>query len=272
MSTAWYKHLDELKEYKTQNEHVSVPRKSGSLGEWCRTQRRYYKQYQKGEKVPLTKERMEALEDLGFIWLPAELPRRKRKLKSTVLEGIRVGGVETSIAVGTHNSPTPENTHEYRPPGLEKVHNTYDESLSSPHRANERLCDERLAIARMAGVMERINDAKNTPFPFVVQVVNGEDETSVKDVKVGMGESTHDDYLWAILKVASNHPRINDQEECRIFKVEMKDKNFCTYDVDEAKSMKIQSVYESSGKKQGEIMKIVSTKKEITDEEGVTLE
>ena len=116
-----------------------------------------------------------------------------------------------------------------------------------------------------------INDTKNTP--FVVQVVNGEDETSVRDVKVGMGEITHDHYLWAILKVASsNHPRINDQEECRIFKVEMKDKNFCSYDVDKAKSMKIQKVYESSGKNKGEIMKIVSTKKEITDEEGVTLE
>eukprot|EP00979_Chaetoceros_neogracilis_P013340 scaffold3789_cov247-Chaetoceros_neogracile.AAC.12 len=154
MDGIWYKHLDELKEYRTQNEHVSVPRKSGSLGEWCRTQRRYYKQYRKGESVPLTKERMKALEDLGFIWLPAEA-RKKRKLESTVLksEGIGVGGAGTSIAVGTHNSPTPENTHancvtkddevkiQYRTPALENVHNTYDKSLSLLHRANERLCD-----------------------------------------------------------------------------------------------------------------------------------
>jgi len=156
MDGIWYKHLDELKEYKTQNDHVSVPRKSGSLGEWCRTQRRYYKQYRKGESVPLTKERMKALEDLGFIWLPAEA-RKKRKLESTVLknEDIGVGGVEgTNVPFGNDDSPvqgvdntnangtlTKDELRVYKTPELEKVHNIYNGSLSSLHRANERLCD-----------------------------------------------------------------------------------------------------------------------------------
>jgi len=72
MDAIWMKHYSELQEYKTTNGHVRVPRKSGPLGEWVRTQRRYYKLWRRGESVPLTKERMELLDQLGFVWLPAE--------------------------------------------------------------------------------------------------------------------------------------------------------------------------------------------------------
>ena len=41
--------------------------------QWVRTQRRYYKLWRRRESVPLTKERMELVDHLGFVsWLPAE--------------------------------------------------------------------------------------------------------------------------------------------------------------------------------------------------------
>lgn len=160
MDGIWYKHLDDLKEYKNHNGHVSVPRKSGSLGEWCRTQRRYFKQYRKGETVPLTKERMKSLEDLGFVWLPAEA-RKMKKLESSAAkaEGAGAGAVKNNSAVGHDDtsammdgvevSVTAENDDSikdelkvhYKTPELEKVHTTYAQSLSSLHRSNEKLCD-----------------------------------------------------------------------------------------------------------------------------------
>jgi len=79
MDGIWNKHLTELKQYKEINGHVSVPRKSGPLGEWTRTQRRYYKEYRKGETVSLTKQRIKALEGLGFVWFPMEAKKRRDK-------------------------------------------------------------------------------------------------------------------------------------------------------------------------------------------------
>jgi len=158
MDGIWYKHLDDLKEYKNQNGHVSVPRKSGSLGEWCRTQRRYFKQYRKGETVPLTKDRMKALEDLGFVWLPAEA-RKIKKLQSSVakMEGAgtvrnisdvghdgtsaMMDGVEVSVTAVNDDSNKDELKIQYKTPELEKVHTTYAQSLSSMFRSNEKLCD-----------------------------------------------------------------------------------------------------------------------------------
>jgi len=103
MDGIWYKHLQELKRYKEVHGTVSVPRKSGQLGEWCRTQRRYYRMYRKGETVPLTKERMKALEALGFVWFPAE-ERKKRKreasLKALVKGDPSLGIHADSIGIG----------------------------------------------------------------------------------------------------------------------------------------------------------------------------
>jgi len=72
MDNIWMGHFRELEQYLRENGHVRVPRKSGPLGEWVRTQRRYYKLWRRGESVPLTKGRMELLDTLGFVWLPAE--------------------------------------------------------------------------------------------------------------------------------------------------------------------------------------------------------
>ena len=119
MDSIWLKHYKELEEYKAQNNHVRVPRKSGPLGEWVRTQRRYYKLWRRGESVPLNKERMEMLDQLGFIWLPAEEKvgggfrggrpkKRKREDEEVVMNAVAAaavvagsnGGVTPSSVVG----------------------------------------------------------------------------------------------------------------------------------------------------------------------------
>jgi hypothetical protein len=62
---------EELVEYKAKHGHVCVPRKSGPLGEWVRNQRRYYRSKVIGERSPLTQERIDLLNSIGFIWLPS---------------------------------------------------------------------------------------------------------------------------------------------------------------------------------------------------------
>jgi len=69
----WHGRLDELKEYKEMHGHVNVPRNSSKLGEWCYCQRKQIRAYNNNESGPLTKERKENLDALGFEWI------RKRK-------------------------------------------------------------------------------------------------------------------------------------------------------------------------------------------------
>lgn len=62
-STTWDERLDELTKYKAENGHCNVHQKSqGSLGEWVNNQRRARK------KDKLSTERIQKLEDLGFVW------------------------------------------------------------------------------------------------------------------------------------------------------------------------------------------------------------
>ncbi len=131
MDGIWYKHLEELKHYKRSHGTVSVPRKSGQLGEWCRTQRRYYRMYRKGESVPLTKERMKALEALGFIWFPAE-ERKKRKREASLKAlvkgdpslGIHADSIGLGLGVGGGIKMQYTTIEDEQPPkGEEKVEN-----------------------------------------------------------------------------------------------------------------------------------------------------
>ena len=74
----WTKHYDELKEFKKQNGHCNVPARyalNRRLGIWVSAQRQQYKQMQSvppvlgGPRVtPLTKERIDLLDGLGFTW------------------------------------------------------------------------------------------------------------------------------------------------------------------------------------------------------------
>ncbi len=112
MDAIWMKHYRELQQYKSQHGHVRVPRKSGPLGEWVRTQRRYYKLWRRGESVPLTKERMELLDQLGFVWLPAEEKvgggfrgGRPRKRKREEEDAIAAANAAAAAAVAAGQAP-----------------------------------------------------------------------------------------------------------------------------------------------------------------------
>ena len=69
---AWRLRFEELKAYKQGNGHCNVPRREGKLGEWVVSQ---HKIYNKGN---LSKERIDVLVDIGFVWDPLEFAWRLR--------------------------------------------------------------------------------------------------------------------------------------------------------------------------------------------------
>jgi len=64
----WQKNYDKLKEYKASHGHVLVPRQCEipGLGDWVTSQRQQYQEYTKGRPTPLTKQRKELLDEIGF--------------------------------------------------------------------------------------------------------------------------------------------------------------------------------------------------------------
>lgn len=73
--STWTKRLEELKEYKEQHGHTNVPRHytaNPKLGRWVDTQRTSHRLLQLGKSSPLTQERSDMLNDIGFEWSPSE--------------------------------------------------------------------------------------------------------------------------------------------------------------------------------------------------------
>jgi len=64
----WHKNYEKLKEYKADHGHVLVPRQCEipGLGDWVTSQRQQYQEYTKGKPTPLTKQRKELLDEIGF--------------------------------------------------------------------------------------------------------------------------------------------------------------------------------------------------------------
>jgi len=64
----WQKNYEKLKEYKVDHGHVLVPRQCEipGLGDWVTSQRQQYQEYTKGRPTPLTKQRKELLDEIGF--------------------------------------------------------------------------------------------------------------------------------------------------------------------------------------------------------------
>eukprot|EP00535_Pseudo-nitzschia_heimii_P009626 CAMPEP_0197192634 /NCGR_PEP_ID=MMETSP1423-20130617/25375_1 /TAXON_ID=476441 /ORGANISM="Pseudo-nitzschia heimii, Strain UNC1101" /LENGTH=273 /DNA_ID=CAMNT_0042645557 /DNA_START=1 /DNA_END=819 /DNA_ORIENTATION=+ len=64
----WQKNYQKLKEYKADHGHVLVPRQCEipGLGDWVTSQRQQYQEYTKGRPTPLTKQRKELLDEIGF--------------------------------------------------------------------------------------------------------------------------------------------------------------------------------------------------------------
>lgn len=67
----WNERYEELIEFKRINGHCLVPQRYSSnppLGTWVNTQRRHYKLRQDGKKSCLTQERLNKLNEIGFVW------------------------------------------------------------------------------------------------------------------------------------------------------------------------------------------------------------
>lgn len=67
-TAVWMEHHRELQSYIENNGHSQPPTKS-SLGKWAQNQRRSYRAYMKGSTSNrMTRERIQALENIGFVW------------------------------------------------------------------------------------------------------------------------------------------------------------------------------------------------------------
>lgn len=65
----WQAHFEELVKYKRKHGHCEAPyhfRDNPTLGKWVRTQRNHGKRYP--NSGPMTRERYEALDEIGFVW------------------------------------------------------------------------------------------------------------------------------------------------------------------------------------------------------------
>ena len=71
----WLDRLGELASFKKKHGHCSVPTnysENPKLGTWVHHQRRQYKKFKEGKACHITQERIQALENLGFIWYPRD--------------------------------------------------------------------------------------------------------------------------------------------------------------------------------------------------------
>eukprot|EP00978_Attheya_sp_CCMP212_P002148 scaffold4428_cov43-Attheya_sp.AAC.1 len=67
--TRWDVRFEELVDFKKINGHTNVPQQSGFLGRWVHTQRTQHRKLNEGKYSPLTTDRREKLESIGFVFL-----------------------------------------------------------------------------------------------------------------------------------------------------------------------------------------------------------
>jgi len=71
----WLERIRELAEFRALYGHCNVPTnfpQNTKLGIWVHHQRRQHKKFSMGKKCHITKERIQALENLGFSWCPRD--------------------------------------------------------------------------------------------------------------------------------------------------------------------------------------------------------
>lgn len=80
----WSKMVEELLKFKGRWGHCLVPNRyeeNPQLGSWVSTQRRQYKQFQQDNAPPMTQDRIDFLESIGFVWAtkdPRHVPWNQR--------------------------------------------------------------------------------------------------------------------------------------------------------------------------------------------------
>ena len=73
--STWNVRMKDLRQYKREHGHTNVPRHYSAnlkLGRWVDTQRTSYRLLKSGKPSPLTQERVDVLNGIGFEWNPSE--------------------------------------------------------------------------------------------------------------------------------------------------------------------------------------------------------
>mmetsp|Transcript_13270 Transcript_13270/g.14561 ORF Transcript_13270/g.14561 Transcript_13270/m.14561 type:complete len:320 (+) Transcript_13270:1142-2101(+) len=84
---AWNNKFLQLADYKRKFKHTNVPclyAKNKPLGKWVSRQRGYYKLIEEGKPSPLTKERINSLNKLGFVWILVSIVTWEERLQQLV--------------------------------------------------------------------------------------------------------------------------------------------------------------------------------------------
>ena len=69
--------MAELRKFKEENGHCKVPVNHERLGSFTKLVRREYKKYQNGTKCAMNAQKVEELEELGFVFEGGKTPERK---------------------------------------------------------------------------------------------------------------------------------------------------------------------------------------------------
>ena len=89
----WRERFEELSRYKEQHDHCCVPshcKDEPQLGSWVKCQRRHYKLFWDGKPSSITTERMQKLENIGFMWemRSRSVPKNRRVLYKKMAEAL----------------------------------------------------------------------------------------------------------------------------------------------------------------------------------------
>jgi Helicase associated domain len=74
--STWNQRLDELREFKKVHGNCIVPTnyKDSKLATWVHHQRRQFKKMKQGQRSHITEKRINALNEIGFLWSPRKIP------------------------------------------------------------------------------------------------------------------------------------------------------------------------------------------------------
>ena len=103
VASIWTKRVQELREFKAQFGHCLVPKRypaNPTLGNWVATQRGNCKKKTEGKLSPMTAERIQALDGIGFEWEGKLSPTTAERIQHLML---LVSNVRRLLLFGANN-------------------------------------------------------------------------------------------------------------------------------------------------------------------------
>ena len=148
----WKQRLTMLKAYKEKHGDCLVPRRyvenNIKFGNWVCYQRAEYKKWLKGEKSQLTQEKVDLLEDLGFVWMVKAGPIRKESNRSneeSSISSVDVASTKTTKSTRPKRRQTPSNKDRPRKRVQRQKFKNLGRALS-PSKSEERKERRRLMV------------------------------------------------------------------------------------------------------------------------------